>query len=128
MISAWRRARRARWRSCRSRAAVEAALRVPAASLRRSLRNRRPSVVVAASAGFARASLRSRPKLPVSGPIGHRGALSKPLNAGDAALPPSGSAGCHGDREEGPPVDPLSLLWLFFILASLQPTVQRQLM
>ena len=25
-------------------------------------------------------------------------------------------------------MDPLSLLWLFFILASLQPAVQRQMM
>ncbi|MFL5921583.1 MAG: SDH family Clp fold serine proteinase [Gaiellaceae bacterium] len=28
----------------------------------------------------------------------------------------------------GVPVDPLSLLWLFFILASLEPAVQRQLL
>ena len=38
-------------------------------------------------------------------------------------------AGSVHDRSPGgEPVDPLSLLWLFFILASLQPAVQRQVL
>ena len=35
---------------------------------------------------------------------------------------------CTGTRGKGNPTDPLSLLWIFFILASLQPVVQRQLL